>query len=61
MMGGDPVLTQQARIALKQIENDRGINKRFMPALRKLLSHLTDILADAGMAGYKVITLFCII
>ena len=55
MMGGDPVLTQQARIALKQIENDRGINKRFMPALRKLLSHLTDILADAGMAGYKVI------
>ena len=55
MMGGDPVLTQQARIALKQIENDRGVNKRFMPALRKLLSHLTDILADAGMAGYKVI------
>ena len=55
MMGGDINLTSLARQALKRIENDQGINKRFMPAIKKLLSHLTDILADAGVAGYKVI------
>ena len=54
-MGGDQELAQKAKMALNMIEKGRGINKTFIPAIKKLLSHLTDILADAGMAGYKVI------
>ncbi|MDA9843199.1 hypothetical protein N9C44_01860 [bacterium] len=55
LMGGDQELAQKAKMALNMIEKGRGINKTFIPAIKKLLSHLTDILADAGMAGYKVI------
>lgn len=55
LMGGDQELAQKAKMALLMIEKGRGINKTFIPAIKKLLSHLTDILADAGMAGYKVI------
>lgn len=55
LMGGDLELAQKAKMALGMIEKGRGINKTFIPAIKKLLSHLTDILADAGMAGYKVI------
>ena len=55
LMGGDQELAQKAKMALGMIEKGRGINKTFIPAIKKLLSHLTDILADAGMAGYKVI------
>ena len=55
LMGGDQELAQKAKMALNMIEKGRGINKTFIPAIKKLLSHLTDILADVGMAGYKVI------
>ena len=51
LMGGDKVLAQNARIALRNIDQDKGVNKRFMPALRKLLSKLTDILAMGGMGA----------
>ena len=55
LMGGDQELAQKAKMALGKIEKGEGINRTFVPAVTKLLSHLTDILADAGMAGYKVI------
>jgi len=55
LMGGDQELAQKAKMALGKIEKGEGINRTFVPAVAKLLSHLTDILADAGMAGYKVI------
>ena len=51
MVGGDKVLAQNAKIALRNISADKGINKRFMPAVRKLLSKLTDMLASGGMGA----------
>lgn len=55
MMDGDPTLAQKAKMALRNIEDNKGVNKTFSGAIKKLLSHLTDILADGGVAGYKVI------
>ena len=51
LVGGDKVLAQNARIALRNIDQDKGINKRFMPAVRKLLSKLTDMLSMGGMGA----------
>ena len=51
VVGGDKVLAQNAKIALRNIGGDKGINKRFMPAVRKLLSKLTDMLASGGMGA----------
>ena len=51
LVGGDKVLAQNARIALRNIDQDKGINKRFMPAVRKLLSKLTDMLSTGGMGA----------
>ena len=51
LVGGDKVLAQNARIALRNIDSDKGINKRFMPAVRKLLSKLTDMLSTGGMGA----------
>lgn len=51
MVGGDKVLAQNAKIALRNISTDKGINKRFMPAVRKLLSKVTDMLASGGMGA----------
>ena len=51
IVGGDKVLAQNAKIALRNIDADKGINKRFMPAVRKLLSKLTDMLASGGMGA----------
>ena len=55
MMDGDPELTTKAKMALSRLDKGIGINKTFTTAIKKLLSHLTDILADGGVAGYKVI------
>mgnify|MGYP003132246525 FL=1 len=51
VVGGDKVLAQNAKIALRNIGGDKGINKRFMPAVRKLLSKLTDMLSSGGMGA----------
>ncbi len=40
------------RQALRQIQNERGINKRFMPALKVFLEPYVDIL-KSGFTGYN--------
>mgnify|MGYP005699796053 FL=1 len=40
------------RQALRQIQNERGINKRFMPALKVFLSTYVNILSS-GFTGYN--------
>ena len=51
---GDDTLVNLMRQALRQIQNERGINKRFMPALKIFLSPYVNILGS-GFTGYNQI------
>ena len=51
---GDDTDVNLMRQALRQINNERGINKRFMPALKQFLSPYLTILSS-GFTGYNQI------
>ena len=51
---GDDTLVNLMRQALRQIQNERGINKRFMPALKIFLAPYVSIL-KSGFTGYNQI------
>ena len=51
---GDDTDVNLMRQALRQINNERGINKRFMPALKQFLSPYLTILGS-GFTGYNQI------
>lgn len=51
---GDDTLVNLMRQALRQIQNERGINKRFMPALKIFMAPYVSIL-KSGFTGYNQI------
>jgi hypothetical protein len=51
---GDDTLVNLMRQALRQIQNERGINKRFMPALKTFMAPYVSIL-KSGFTGYNQI------